>query len=115
MTYVYAFLFCGGLCLIAQLIVDNSKLSPGHVTSLFVVFGALLDSFGIYDKIIEKAGGGALLPITSFGHSLVHAAMTGKAKGLYGICSNMLTTTSAGIVSVLVFSFIIATFFKPRN
>ena len=115
MTYIYSFLFCGLLCLIAQAILDNTKLSPGHITSLFVVFGSFLDLFGIYDKIIFKVGGGALLPITSFGHSLTHAAMQGSAKGLYGICSNMLTTTSAGIVTVVLFSFIIALVFKPKN
>ena len=52
MTFVYAFLFCGTVCMISQLILDNSKLTPGHVTSLFVVIGALLDIFGIYDKVI---------------------------------------------------------------
>ena len=48
MTYIYAFLFCGLVCLIAQIILDNTKLTPGHVTSLFVVIGAFLDVFGIY-------------------------------------------------------------------
>ena len=75
MTYIYAFLFCGLVCMIAQLILDNSKLTPGHVTSLFVVIGAALDVAGIYDKIILYAGAGALLPITSFGHLLIHGAM----------------------------------------
>ena len=68
MTYIYSFLFCGLLCLIAQAIIDNTKLSAGHVTSIFVVTGAFLDIFSIYDKIIEFVGGGALIPITSFGH-----------------------------------------------
>ena len=65
MTYVYAFLFCGFVCMIAQLILDNTKLTPGHVTSIFVVVGALLDVAGIYDKIVLYAGAGALIPITS--------------------------------------------------
>ena len=72
MTYVYAFLFCGFVCMIAQLILDNTKLTPGHVTSIFVVVGALLDVAGIYDKIVLYAGAGALIPITSFGHLLIH-------------------------------------------
>ena len=115
MTYFYSFLFCGSLCLIAQIILDNTKLSPGHITSLFVVVGAFLGSFDFYDKIVYKVGGGAVLPITSFGNSLVQAALTGKAKRLYGICANMLNTTSAGITAVLVFSFFIALIFKPKN
>ena len=55
MTYVYAFLFCGLVCMIAQLILDNTKLTPGHVTSLFVVIGAFLDIAGIYERIVLYA------------------------------------------------------------
>ena len=57
----------GILSLIAQLILDNTKLSAGHITSIFVVIGSFLDTFSIYDKIIQYVGGGALVPITSFG------------------------------------------------
>ena len=70
MTYVYAFLFCGLVCMISQLILDNTKLTPGHITTLFVVVGAFLDVFGIYDKIVLYAGAGALVPITSLGTCL---------------------------------------------
>ena len=76
MIYIYAFLFCGTICMLSQIILDNTKLTPGHVTSIFVVLGALLDIFGIYDKIVLYAGAGALVPITSFGHLLIHGAMT---------------------------------------
>ena len=75
MPLVRSFMFCGLLCAIAQVILDNTKLTPGHITSLFVVIGAGLDSFSIYDLIIKYVGGGALLPITSFGHSLTHGAL----------------------------------------
>ena len=68
-------MFCGLICLISQIILDNTKLTPGHVTSIFVVVGAFLDIFGIYDKIVLYAGAGAIVPITSFGHLLVHGAM----------------------------------------
>ena len=71
MIYLNSFIFCGLVCLIAQLILDNTKLTPGHITTIFVVVGAFLDVFGIYDKIILWAGGGANVPITSFGHLLI--------------------------------------------
>ena len=71
MIYVNAFLFCGIVCVIGQLILDNTKLTPGHITSMFVVLGALLDTFSLYDKIILWAGGGAMVPIPSFGHLLI--------------------------------------------
>ena len=116
MTYVYAFLFCGIVCLIAQFILDNTKLTPGHVTSLFVVIGAALDVFGIYDKIVLYAGAGALLPITSFGHLLIHGAMeTASDLGTLGLAFGVFNLTSAGISVALFLSFVLALIFKPRH
>lgn len=116
MMYIYSFLFVGALCLIAQIILDNTKMTPGHITSLFVVIGAALDIFNIYDKIILKVGGGALVPITSFGHLLVHGAMkTSTESGLMGIAMGIFNLTSAGIASAILFSFIFALIFKPKN
>ena len=74
MTYLYSFLFCGLVCLIGQIILDNTKLTAGHITTIFVVVGAFLDIFSIYDKIVDFVGGGASVPITSFGHLLIHGA-----------------------------------------
>ena len=116
MTYIYSFLFCGLLCLIAQAIIDNTKLSAGHVTSIFVVTGAFLDIFSIYDKIIEFVGGGALIPITSFGHSLIHGALERTTdSGFLGIAMGMFDLTATGITSAIVFSFIFALIFRPKN
>lgn len=116
MTYIYAFLFCGIVCMIAQLIMDNTKLTPGHVTSLFVVIGAALDIFGIYDKIVLYAGAGALVPITSFGHLLIHGAMdTASDLGPLGLAYGIFDLTSAGISIALVMAFILALILKPRH
>ena len=116
MTYIYAFLFCGLVCLIAQIILDNTKLTPGHVTSLFVVVGAALDVFGIYDKIVLYAGAGALIPITSFGHLLIHGAMdTASNLGPLGLALGIFNLTSAGISVAVVLSFILALILKPRH
>lgn len=116
MTYVYAFLFCGFVCMIAQLILDNTKLTPGHVTSMFVVIGAFLDIFGIYDKIVLYAGAGALIPITSFGHLLIHGAMdTASSLGPLGLAFGIFDLTAAGISVALFVSFVLALIFKPRH
>ena len=116
MTFVYAFLFCGIVCMIGQIILDNTKLTPGHVTSIFVVVGAALDVFGIYDKIVLYAGAGALLPITSFGHLLIHGAMeTASAQGTIGLAFGVFNLTSAGISVALFLSFLLALIFKPRH
>lgn len=116
MIYVNAFLFAGLVCLIGQFLIDRFKLTPGHVTSWFVVIGVLLDSFSIYDKIIEWAGGGALVPITSFGHSLLHGALE-KAQelGFLGIGMGIFDLTAVGITSAIIFAFIVALIFKPRG
>ncbi len=116
MIFFNSFLFCGFLCLLAQIILDNSKLTPGHITSIFVVIGAFLDTFSIYDKIIEIVGGGALIPITSFGHSLIHGALSrANAMGFMGILMGMFDLTATGITAAIIFSFVFALVFKPKN
>ena len=115
-TYFYAFLFCGFVCMISQLILDNTKLTPGHVTSLFVVIGAALDLAGIYDKLVLYAGAGALLPITSFGHLLIHGAMDmASDNGIMGLPLGIFNLTSAGISIAVVSAFFLALLFKPRH
>ena len=115
-TYFYAFLFCGFVCMISQLILDNTKLTPGHVTSLFVVIGAALDLAGIYDKIVLYAGAGAIIPITSFGHLLIHGAMdVAHENGIMGLTLGIFDLTSAGISVAVVSAFLLAVLFKPKH
>ena len=116
MIYIYAFLFCGTICMLSQIILDNTKLTPGHVTSIFVVLGALLDIFGIYDKIVLYAGAGALVPITSFGHLLIHGAMTAADdQGVLGLALGVIDLTAAGISIAIVSAFFLALIFKPKH
>ena len=115
MIYVNAFLFCGFICLIAQLILDNTKWTPGHVTSLFVVVGAGLDIFGIYDKFVLYCGAGAIIPITSFGHLLIHGAMDMAGElGTLGLAFGIFNLTSAGISVAVVVAFLLCLLFKPK-
>lgn len=116
MLLVTSFLFCGAICLISQIILDNTKLTPGHITSILVVIGAALDSFSIYDMIIKYVGGGALLPITSFGHSLIHGALAAtNSNGFIGLLMGMFDLTATGITTAIIFSFIFALIFRPKN
>lgn len=116
MVYVYGFLFCGGLCMIAQIIYDNTKLTPGHITSLFVVLGALLEVLDIYDRIIEVCQAGAFIPITSFGHSLTHAALSAaQREGWLGILTGLFDKTSSGISFAIFSAFLVALCFKPHD
>lgn len=116
MTYLLSFLVCGSICLVGQILYDNTKLTPGHITSLFVVIGAILDTFGIYDKLLVISKVGASLPITSFGHSLMHAASEAMyQKGLIGVAAGLFNMTSVGITSAILFAFLVAISFKPKS
>ena len=113
---LYSFLFCGLICVIAQLILDNTKLTPGHITSIFVVIGSFLDTFSIYDKIVEIVGGGAMVPITSFGHQLIHGGLASAVSfGPLGIIMGMFSLTASGISAAIIFSFFFTLIFKPKN
>ena len=116
MLLVNSFLFCGIICLISQIVLDNTKLTPGHITSFLVVLGAFLDSFSLYDLIIKYVGGGALIPITSFGHSLIHGALAkANSYGIMGILMGMFDLTATGITAAIIFSFLFTIIFKPKD
>ncbi len=116
MNYIYAFLFAGVACLIAQIILDNTKLTPGHITSLFTVGGAILSFLGIYDKFIGKFGAGATVLISNFGHNLYQGAIEGfYENGVLGIFGGMLSKSSLAIVAAIVFSFFISFFFNSKD
>ena len=116
MIYLNSFIFVGLISMIGQIILDNTKLTPGHITSMFVVAGVILDTFSFYDEIVAIVGPGAMVPITSFGHSLVHGAMA-KANevGFIGIFSGIFDLVAAGISSVVFFTFVFSILFKPKD
>ena len=116
MIFLYAFLIGGAICLLAQIILDLFNLTPGVITAVFVSLGALLECFDIYDKLINFSGAGALLPITSFGHSLADAAYNKAIETNYfGIFTGMLENVSSGIVAAIVLSVISAMIFRPKE
>ncbi|MGA4719567.1 stage V sporulation protein AE [Fictibacillus nanhaiensis] len=116
MEFFWAFVIGGAICVVGQLMMDVMKLTPAHVTTSFVVIGALLDAFGIYDNLIKFAGAGATVPITSFGHSLLHGAMAAAEEhGFIGIAMGIFELTSAGISSAVLFGFLVAVIFEPKG
>lgn len=116
MIFVAAFVCCGGICMLGQLLYDHTKLTAGHITSLFVVMGAALDTFGIYDWLLRVCQAGAALPITSFGHSLIHGALeAAETKGLLGILLGTFDLTAAGITAGILFAFVAAICFRPKS
>ena len=116
MNFIYAFLFAGFACVIAEVILDNTKLTPGHITSLFTVIGSILSCFGAYDWLIKKCGAGATVLISNFGHNLYQAGLEGfNNSGILGLFSNLLTKSSVALVGAIVCAFLISIFFKPKN
>lgn len=116
MEFLYAFLVGGAICTVGQLLLDFAKLTPAHVMSIFVVLGSILDGFDLYDNLIRFAGAGATVPITSFGHSLLHGAMqSAEEHGFIGIAMGIFELTSAGISSAILFSFLVALIFRAKG
>lgn len=115
-VYFWAFVVGGLICVIGQLLMDVGKLTPAHTMSALVVTGAVLDGLGLYEPLIDFAGAGATVPITSFGNSLVHGAMLeGERSGLVGILTGIFQVTSAGISAAIIFGFLAAVAFRPKG
>lgn len=116
MIFFWAFVIGGLICVIGQIMFDVFKLTPGHTLSTLVVIGALLAGFNLYDPLIDFAGAGATIPITSFGNSLVHGAMAEAEKhGIVGVITGMFEVTSSGISAAIIFGLIGALIFKPKG
>src|SRR5690625_3855897 len=104
------------ICVIGQIMFDVFKLTPAHNLTTLVVAGAVLDGFGLYEPLIDFAGAGATVPITSFGNSLVHGAMAeAEEHGLIGVITGIFEVTSAGISAAIIFGVIGALLFKPKG
>ena len=116
MIYLYAFLFAGISCLICQVVLDNTKLTPGHITSSVTVIGVILSYLGIYDKLVEWCGSGATVLIANFGHMLYSSGLQGyEEAGFLGIFTKLLCQSGVALVSVIVFSFVFTLLFKAKD
>ena len=115
-NYLPAFIVGGVICIIGQLLFDLTPLTPGHILTGFTIGGGILGGLGLYDRLIDFAGAGALLPISSFGNSLAKGAMSEAARtGVIGVLTGMFELTSTGITAAIIFGFIMALCFKPKG
>lgn len=114
--YFWAFLVGGLICVAGQLLMDVARLTPAHTMSVLVVSGAILAGLGLYEPLIDFAGSGATVPITSFGNALVHGAMAeAERTGLVGILTGIFEVTSAGISAAIIFGFLAALLVKSKG
>lgn len=114
--FIWAFIIGGGICVIGQIMMDVFRLTPAHTMSTLVVVGAVLGGIGLYDPLVEFAGAGASIPISSFGNSLFKGAMMEyELHGIIGVLTGIFEVTSAGISAAIIFGFIAALLFKPKG
>lgn len=109
MIYVNAFLFSSIICLLGEILYLKTKLTPGHITTLFVIVGCVLAGVGVYDILIDVFGGGASCLILNFGNLLVKGGLEGaKENGIYGMFSSLLKYCTA-VLSYVIFISILLT------
>ena len=114
--YIKAFIVGGAICAIAEIIVITTKISPARILVLFLMVGAILGGFGVYNYLVEFAGAGATLPITGFGNSLANGAINGaKTDGFFGALGGGLIATSAGISVSIGLSFLLSFFTNSKT
>jgi len=115
-AYLMAFIIGGLICVIGQLLMDLTPLTPAHVLVLFVVLGGVLSGLGLYQPLVDLGGAGATVPLTGFGHSLVSGAIEEVGKvGFWGIFSGAVKSTATGITAAVVFGLVMATIFNPKG
>ena len=116
MDYLKAFIVGGSLCLIGQILIDKTKLTPARILVSYVVIGVLLGALGVYQPLVDFAGAGATVPLTGFGHTLATGVKEAIAKdGIIGIFTGGLTATAGGISAAIVFSVIASLIFNPKS
>lgn len=113
MEYLKAFLVGGLLCVIGQILIDRTALTPARILTTYVVAGVALGGVGIYQPLVDWAGAGATVPLTGFGYTLAKAVKQAVAeKGLLGVLTGGMTGTSAGITAAIFFGLLAATLFR---
>lgn len=113
MEYFWAFVVGGGFCLIGQLLIDLTKLTPARILVIYVIAGVVLGGCGVYEPLVKFAGAGATVPLTGFGYALAEGVKTAvQEDGLLGAFTGGFTAGAAGLTSAVVFGLIVARCFK---
>ena len=115
MDYLKAFLVGGVFCIIGQLLIDKTKLTPARILVTYVVSGVVLGAIGVYKPLADWAGAGATVPLTGFGYSLAKGVKEAVAeKGLLGAVTGGVTSTAGGIAAAIFLGVLVAFIFKPK-
>ncbi len=115
LMFIKAFAVGGAICMIAQIIINITKLTSGKILVFFMLSGVVLQGLGLYQYLVDFAGAGATVPICGFGYLLAHGAMRGAQEGFFGALTGAISSASAGITAAIVFGFLVALIFKPHS
>ena len=116
LEYIRAFLVGGAICVVGQILIDLTKLTPARIMVLFVTAGVVLGGLGVYEPLVEFAGAGATTPLCGFGYLLSDGVRTAvEEKGLLGAVTGGVTAGAAGITAAVVFAFLAALIAKPGD
>lgn len=114
--YFKVFLVGGLLCLIAQILIDKTKLTPGKILSTYVVAGVILGALGLYEPLLDFAASGASVPLTGFGNILAKGVKKAvREQGFFGVFTGGLTASAAGISAAIFFALLTALIFKSKE
>jgi stage V sporulation protein AE len=116
MDYVKAFLIGGALCMIGQMLIDKTKLTPARILVSYVVIGVLLGAIGVYEPLIEFAGAGAAVPLTGYGNTIAKGVREAIQKdGFLGIFTGGLKASAGGITAAVVAGLLASFLFKAKD
>ena len=116
MNYLWAFVTGGIICVMGQILIDLTKLTPARILVGFVVSGVILSALGLWQPVVDFAGAGATVPIIGFGHTLAQGMKEAVAKnGIVGIFTGGCTACAGGVAASLIFGFIASVFARPNS
>ena len=116
MDYLKAFLVGGAICMLGQLLIDKTRLTPARILVCYVVLGVILGGAGVYDKLVDFAGAGATVPLTGFGNTLAKGVREAvKEQGILGALTGGRTAPAAGIAAAVFFGFLAALLCNPKD
>ena len=115
LMYVKVFVVGGAICTIAQILINYTKITAGRILVYFLLAGVLLQSFGLYQYLVDFAGAGATVPICGFGYLLADGAIKGAKESLFKAITGGITAAAMGITAAIIFGYIFALIFKSKS
>ena len=112
---LYAFLVGGLFCVVGQILIDKTKLTPARILVIYVTLGAVLGGLGIYQYLVDFAGAGATVPICGFGNLLAEGAIKGAKKSLFEAITGGICAAGMGIAAAIIIGYIFALIFKAKS